>query len=240
MSAYLEYYLLGIILLPGIIFALVAQTKVNNAFQKYSKVLSSKQLTAKDCAEMLLKNAGIDDVVVTRTSGKLTDHFDPKNNVVALSDSVYDSTSIASIGVAAHEVGHAIQNDRSYFPLILRSIFIKTSNIASKLLWPLVIIGLIFNFIYIDGIIGLIFMIGGLAFYVIALLLNLITLPVEYNASRRALQILKENNILDEEELFGVKKVLNSAALTYVASTLIAFLELIRFAILIFRFSRDD
>lgn len=237
---YYEYYILGFVLLPGIIFALIAQSKVNNSFNKFSKILSNRQITAKDCAELLLKNAGVDDVVVTRTSGKLTDHFDPKEKVVALSEGVYESTSIASIGIAAHEVGHAIQNDTSYFPLILRSIFVKTSNIASKVLWPLVIIGIVFNFIYIDGIIGLIFMFGGLAFYVIALLLNLITLPVEYNASKRALTILQENEILDENELVGVKKVLNSAALTYVASTLIAFLELIRFAILIFSFRRDD
>lgn len=231
------YYIYGLILLPGIIIAYIAQYKVNSAYKKYSTINCQAPIPAYKCAEFLLKKADVVDVRVTQVDGELTDHYDPKNKIVALSSGVYNSSSIAAIGIASHECGHAIQKDKDYFPLILRTFFVKICNFSSQMLWPLVVIGLMFNLIWINGIVGYIFMLAGIIFFWISLLLNLVTLPVEYNASKRAIKLLQENNLMTPEELAGVKEVLSAAALTYVASTVVAFLQLLRF-ILIFAGNR--
>lgn len=237
---YWDYYLMGIILIPGLIFAAIAQGKVNRAYSTYSKVLSKSGKTAAEVARLILDTAGCTNIAVVKISGHLSDHFDPKKKRIALSNSVHDSTSVAALGIAAHEVGHAIQNKQNYLPLKLRSLLIPITNLSSVLLWPLIIIGLVFNFAAMPGsIVGDVFLWIGVAFFGISVLLNLITLPVEYNASRRAAKILSNSQILDEKETMGAKKVLNAAALTYVAALLVSVLNLLRFLISFFLASRD-
>lgn len=234
MDSYTLYYLLSLLLLPGIVFAIFAQAKINSAYNKYSKISSTSNLTGYEAANRLLYYLGISDIGIIKVKGWLTDYYNSKNRVVAISENNYHSTSIASLGVIAHELGHAEQHYEKYAPLLFRSFFIKLSNFASKFLWPLVIIGVITNLVYADGVIGNIIMIAGVVFFFLSLLLNVITLPVEFNASKRGLKMLTESGIMTSaEELNGVKKVLNAAALTYVAATLISLLEFIRFLILI-------
>lgn len=237
---YWDYYLMGIILIPGLIFAAIAQGKVNRAYSTYSKVLSKSGKTAAEVARLILDTAGCTNIAVVKISGHLSDHFDPKKKRIALSNSVHDSTSVAALGIAAHEVGHAIQNKQNYLPLKLRSLLIPITNLSSVLLWPLIIIGLVFNFAAMPGsIVGDVFLWIGVAFFGISVILNLITLPVEYNASRRAAKILSNSQILDEKETKGAKKVLKAAALTYVAALLVSVLNLLRFLISFFLASRD-
>ena len=237
---YYQYYLMGVVLLPAIIFAIIAQVRVKSCFNEYNKIGSSNGKFAHEIAEDVLKSKGIEDVVVKRIGGELPDYYSDKDKVIALSGDVYDSNSLAAIGVALHEVGHAIQYSEGYKMIYLRNIMIRTSNIASVLLWPLVIIGLIFNFAVLDGgIIGNIFLWAGIGFFGISILLNLVTLPVEYNASKRAKEIISSQNILTEEEQQGVAKVLNSAALTYVASLVVSIFYLLRFLLVVFVNSRD-
>ncbi len=237
-SAYWEYILMGIILIPGLIFAAVAQAKVNSAYRKYSKVISNKNIIAKDAARQILDGAGLQEVGIESVSGTLTDHYDPRSNVVRLSEDISNSSSIAALGVAMHEVGHAIQHNKGYFPAKLRTFAVGFCNISSYFLWPLVIIGLVYNFIYIDGVIGTVCLWSGVAFFGIAVLVNLATLPVEYNASNRALKILESTQILDESEMPGCKKVLRAAGLTYVAALIVSILNLLRF-VLVFTRKKD-
>lgn len=237
---YWEYYLMGIILIPGIIFAAIAQSKVNNAYSAYSKVLSKSGKTAAEVARLILDTAGCTDITITRVNGHLSDHYNPKKKIIALSSSVHDSTSVAALGIAAHEVGHAIQYKKGYLPMKVRSLLIPITNLSSVVLWPLVIIGLIFNFVAIPGsIVGNVFLWIGIAFFGISVLLNLVTLPVEYNASNRASKILFDAQILDQTEVNGAKKVLNAAALTYVAALLVSVLNLLRFVFSILLSSRE-
>lgn len=239
---YWDYYLMGIILLPAIILAAYAQAKVSSTYSKYSGMISKNGMTAAQVARLLLDCAELKHIKIVKISGSLTDHFDPKKQIIALSSSVYDSTSVAALGVAAHEVGHAIQEKDGYLPYKIRKIIIPTTNFLSSLLWPLVILGLIFNFAAMPGsFVGDVLLWSGVIVFGLAALVDLVTLPVEFNASKRAINTLYKTEILDATETAGAKKVLSAAALTYVASLLTSLLNLLRF-ILVFLMNsnRDD
>ena len=225
---YLTYYLLGLILIPGIIYSIVVQTKVQSTFREFSEVPSNSNITAKEACEQILRKSGITDVQIKQTPGNLTDHYNPSKKTLNLSDSVYNSTSIAAIGVAAHEAGHAIQHAKGYGFLKLRSGLATISNIFSYMLWPLIIIGIILSALAYTSI-GSAFVIGGCVFFGLSVLFSLVTLPVEFNASKRALAVLTDFNILDKTETAGAKRVLSAAAQTYVASLVVSVLSLIRF-----------
>ena len=226
---------MGIILIPGLIFAAIAQAKVNSSYKKYSKIMAISGISAKDASRKILDGASLENVKIKTISGNLTDNFNPTNNTVSLSQDVANSSSIAALGIALHEVGHAIQHNKNYFPAKLRLGVVKFSNIVSPLMWPLVILGLLFNFVWMNGLWGTILVWSGIGFFGLAVLLNLVTLPVEYNASNRALKILEETKILNENELPGCKEVLRSAGLTYVAALIVSILNLLRFVFVIFR-----
>lgn len=238
MSAYLEYILMGVILIPGIIFALYAQSKVNTAYNHYSKIKSKAGVTALKVVRTVLDGACLENVKIKTISGRLTDHYDPRTNEVALSSQIANSDSIAALGIALHEVGHAIQYNKNYALAKVRTMVVKASSIVSQFLWPLVFFGIILNFAYVGGVIGQVFIWSGIGLFGVAVLINLVTLPVEYDASNRALKILKATGYLDEDELPGCKEVLRAAGLTYVAALLVAVLNLLRF-ILVFARRRD-
>lgn len=235
---YWEYYLLGFLLIPGIILGIIAQIKVSVNYEKYSKEFSEKGYSGFQVARAILDSAGLYDYKVEKISGKLTDNFNPKTKIVSLSDEVYNGTSVASLGVAAHEVGHALQYAESYAPIKIRNAFIKVSNIGSKFLWPIIFIGFMFSaLLYLEPF-GSIFLYSGVIFFGLIVIINLVTLPVEYNASSRAKKILLQSEVCSKEEMVGVNKVLDSAALTYVAALVVSLLNLLRF-ILIFARRKD-
>ena len=186
---YWEYYLMGIILLPGIILAIYAQSAVTSAYSKYSKVLGSKGLTGADVVSKMLAANGINDVEITQISGELTDNYNPRTKVISLSHKVYSGTTIADLGVAAHECGHAIQHAKNYAPMKFRSIVATAANISSKLLWPLIIVGLFLGF-GVGSPAGNIVLWAGIIFFGVSVVFSLITLPVELNSSKRALASL--------------------------------------------------
>ena len=227
---YWEYYIMGIILIPGLILAIIAQAKVSINYKKYSQVMSKNNMKACDVARLILDSAGLKQVQIKKINGELTDNYDPKAQTVSLSSSVYDSTSVAAIGVACHEVGHALQYAQNYAPVKIRMFLVKACNISSTLLWPLVVIGLILN-IGLNSVAGMVCMWCGVIIFGLSVIFNLVTLPVEYNASNRAKSILSNAEILDSEEMEGVHKVLNAAALTYVAALVVSILNLLRFII---------
>ncbi|MDD4815990.1 MAG: zinc metallopeptidase [Clostridia bacterium] len=233
---YLTYYIMGILVLPGLIYAIIVQAKVHNAFNTYKTVHSSKGYTAKDACKIILTRAGITDVEIKAISGNLTDNYNPKTKTLSLSESVYNSTSISALGVAAHEAGHAIQHADGYAFLKIRSSLVVVSNICSTLLWPLIIIGMIFSFGAYTSL-GDVFLWAGVIFFGVSVVLSLVTLPVEFNASSRALTCLVDSGALDTTEVKGAKVVLNAAAQTYVASLVVSILYFIRFiaSILIYR-----
>lgn len=208
-----------IYILPGFLLALYAQSKIKTNFDKYSRVTNREGLTGRSLAEMILKGHGIYDVRVDRVRGSLTDHYDPTQKVLRLSDPVYDSTSIAALGIAAHECGHAIQHNESYAPLKFRNAIVPAANLGSNLSFLFILIGL-FAF---EPLMNL-----GIALFAITVLFQLMTLPVEYDASRRAKAILADG-VLSGEEMVGVERILSAAALTYVASLLTAIGTLLRF-----------
>ena len=203
------------------LISLFAQFLVNSRFSKYSRVRSRSGMTGAQAAERILQSQGIYDVAIQRVSGKLTDHYDPRNKTLNLSDAVYASTSVAAVGVAAHECGHAIQHARGYAPLSFRSALVPVANIGSQLSWLFIILGIFF------GGSHTLIMIGILMFSA-AVLFQLVTLPVEFNASGRALKLLSETGILQKEEVSDTRKVLSAAALTYVAAATTAVLQLLR------------
>ncbi|MBE7054059.1 MAG: zinc metallopeptidase [Ruminococcaceae bacterium] len=219
-----SYYI--ILVLPAVLLSMYAQFKVNSTFNKFSKVMSTRGVTARDVARMILDRHGLNYIPVEHISGNLSDHYDPKSKVVRLSDSVYNSSSIASIGVAAHECGHAIQHATSYSPLNIRNMIFPVVNISSTLSMPLIILGFIMSYAPLVEI--------GIILFSAVVLFQIITLPVEFNASRRALAILDENGILVSNELKSTKKVLSAAALTYVAAAIVAIANLLRL-ILVYR-----
>lgn len=203
------------------LISLFAQFLVNSRFSKYSRVRSRSGMTGAQAAERILQSQGIYDVAIQRVSGKLTDHYDPRNKTLNLSDAVYASTSVAAVGVAAHECGHAIQHTRGYAPLSFRSALVPVANIGSQLSWLFIILGIFF------GGSHTLIMIGILMFSA-AVLFQLVTLPVEFNASGRALKLLSETGILQKDEVSDTRKVLSAAALTYVAAAATAVLQLLR------------
>lgn len=213
-----------VLVLPAIIISIVAQFKVTSTFNKYSKKLSSRGMTGAQVARRILDQNGLSNVIVEHVSGNLSDHYDPKSRVLRLSDSVYSSDSVASLGVAAHECGHAIQHAQGYAPLKARHSVYPVVRFSSAAATPLIILGLIVNtpaLLY-----------AGIIMFSAVVLFQLITLPVEFNASSRALVILKENNFLDYDEVKGARRVLSAAALTYVASALTSIMQLLRLLII--------
>lgn len=224
-----------IFVLPAILLSLITQILVKSSFSRYNKVLSKRNTTGAQAAQLLLQKNGIYDVRISHISGSLTDNYNPSNKVLSLSDSTYSSASIAAIGVAAHETGHAIQHATGYKALGLRSTLVPAANIGSRFGPTLAILGIIFgNTAKASEIFSIAQLITniGIILFGIAVLFYLITLPVEFNASRRALKILRDTNTLDKSELSGVRKVLSAAAMTYVASALTAIGSLLRLIIL--------
>ena len=231
---YYEFYLMGIILLPAIILSAIAQAKVQSAYRENQKVLSQNGISAHIVAEKILEQEGITDVVVTKIGGELTDYYSDKDKTVALSNDIYDSTSVASIGIAMHEVGHAIQYHQSYKMVGIRNFMVNVCNLSSKILWPLVVIGLFLNLAVVGGgVLGEICLWSGIGFFGLSVIFNLVTLPVEYDASNRAKNIIQKQNLLTKEEFEGANKVLNAAALTYVAALMVSIMNLIRFLLVV-------
>ncbi len=225
-----------VLVLPAIILAMAAQGKVSSTFNKYSRVPSRIGITGAEAARRIMEQNGIYDVSIERVSGNLTDHYDPSKKILRLSDSVYSSSSIAAVGVAAHETGHAIQHARGYAPLSLRSLMVPLANIGSRLSMPLILLGLIFSFSSRmgDSLITL-----GIVLFGLSVVFTVITLPVEFNASKRAIACLGDSRILYEDEIEGAKKVLSAAAMTYVASTAVALANFLRL-IVVFGGRRRD
>ena len=209
-----------VLIVPAMLVALYAQFKVNSAFRQYSQERCVSGLTGAETARRILLFNGITDVAVERVSGSLTDHYSPTEKVIRLSDDVYDVPSIAAVGVAAHECGHAIQYAKGYAPIRLRNAIIPASRIGSMLSFPLLLIGMIFNFQPL--------VLVGIALFSLVTLFQLITLPVEFDASHRALAVIDERGMLTPEEYTGAKKVLSAAALTYVAALLTSLAQLLR------------
>ena len=209
-----------ILVIIGALICAIASINVNATYKKYSRVMSARGLTARDCAEAILRSAGIDDVRIEHVGGRLTDHYSPAERVLRLSDSVYNSTSVAAIGVAAHECGHAIQHQEDYAPLKLRTLSVPAANFGSFLSWPVIVIGLILGRPNIAQI--------GVVLFSLVVLFQLITLPVEFNASARALRVLEGQSLLAGNEMDGARKVLKAAALTYVAALFSSILQLLR------------
>jgi len=214
-----DYYYL-ILVVPAILISLFAQMKVTSTYKKYSQVLSQNAKTATEVTRMILDMNGLQNVRIESVSGSLSDHYDPRTNVIRLSDTVRNDVSVASIGVAAHEAGHAIQHAQGYTPIKLRNAILPVANIGSKLSIPLILLGIILSF---EPLVTF-----GIAAFSLVLLFQIVTLPVEFNASRRALLTLSGNNILKGEELNGAKRVLSAAALTYVAAVLVSLAQLLR------------
>lgn len=223
---YLDWYYL-ILVLPAVILSLWASANVNRTFKKYSGQFTRRGITGADAAMQVLRANGISNVRVERVSGKLTDHYDPRSNVIRLSDDVYASRSTAAIGVACHEAGHAVQHAVGYFPIKLRTAIIPITNIGSKLALPLILVGLLF----INSSLGILIDIGIICFSLSAVF-QLVTLPTEFNASRRALVGIEQGHILYDDEIVGAKRTLRAAALTYVAALAVSVAQLLRLMLL--------
>ena len=212
-----------VMVLIGVVICMLASANVNRTFQKYSRIRSHSGMTGREAAERLLHANGIYDVTVQRVAGNLTDHYNPRNKTLNLSDSTYASTSVAAIGVAAHECGHAVQHANGYAPLKIRGSLVPVANFGSTLAWPLILIGFL-----IQGNASVLLINLGILLFSAAVLFQIVTLPVEFNASSRALKSLETNGILYTEEVADTRKVLRAAALTYVASAASAILQLLR------------
>ena len=214
-----------LILLPAMIFALIAQFSVKSTFEKYDKVATARRMSGAEAARRILDANGLHNVMINRVSGDLTDHYDPKTNTVNLSNSVYDNCSVAAIGVAAHESGHAVQHAVGYGPIKLRMAIIPVTQFASRLAMPLVLLGIILSYPTLAYL--------GCIFFGTATVFQLVTLPVEFNASSRALKALESSGILGTDEIVGSKKVLTAAALTYVAALAVSLAQLLRLLVLV-------
>ena len=215
------------LVIVGVIICLLASAKMRSTFQKYARVRSHSGMTGREAAEEVLRQAGIYDVRVERVAGNLTDHYDPRTKVLRLSDATYGSNSIAAVGVAAHECGHAIQHAQGYVPLKIRGSLVPVANLGSTLAWPLILLGLLFT-----GESSVMFLNLGVLAFSLAVLFQIVTLPVEFNASNRAIRILGSSGIMYPEEVKDTKKVLSAAALTYVAGAAAAILQLLRIVLL--------
>ena len=232
-----SYYYWGfdptyILVLIGAVICLVASARVKSTYNKYASYRSMSGMTGAQAAERILHSAGIYDVSVQHVSGNLTDHYNPSNKTLNLSDSVYGSTSVAAVGVAAHECGHAVQHNTDYVPLKVRSAIVPVANLGSQLFWPLFLIGLIFSLPMLVK--------AGIWLFVLALAFQVVTLPVEFDASRRALKMLGADGMITETQHNGVKKVLWAAAMTYVAAVIGSLLQLLRLLVLSGAFRRND
>ena len=232
-------------MLPAIILSAIAQYMVTSAYNKNSKIRNSKNITGAEAARQVLMNHNITNVAIVPVAGKMTDHFDPRTNTIRLSEGVYNATSIAAVGIAAHEAGHAVQHAEGYIPNKIRSFMVPVTNFGSKIGWILIIIGLIMSGYYSYSetaqastatydTAGILMFIG-VILYSTSLIFTLVTLPVEFNASKRALTIIKERNLLAGQEYAGAKQTLTAAALTYVAAAITALLQLLRVLMMINR-----
>ncbi len=223
-----------LLVLVGVVICLLASARMNSTFRKYSNVRNHSGMTGREAAERILAMSGIRDVRVAHVSGSLTDHYDPRTKVVRLSDATYNSTSVAALGVAAHECGHAAQHAHGYAPLSIRSALVPVANFGSSIAWPLILIGLLMNSEMSQMLLNL-----GILAFSLAVLFQLVTLPVEFNASSRALRILGDTGLLYENEVKDTRKVLTAAALTYVAGAASAILQLLRILLLTQNRRRD-
>ena len=226
-----------VLVLPCVILAMIASANVKSTFNRYAKVHSWRRITGAQAAQRVLSAHGVTGVKIERIGGDLTDHYDPKANVIRLSKDVYDSTSVAAIGVACHEAGHAVQYAQSYAPIKLRAAIIPVTNIGSQLAMPLILIGLLLSF---GETISYGFVYAGIACFSLSLIFQLVTLPVEFNASRRAMQTIQSSDILTDEERRGARKTLTAAAMTYVAATAVALAQLLRLLMLFGGRRRND
>ena len=226
-----------VLVLPCILLSLWASSNVNSTFKKYSKQYSSRRLTGAEAAQRVLSANGVRGVRIERVSGNLTDHYDPKTNVIRLSDSVYSDTSTAAIGVACHEAGHAVQYAESYAPIKIRAAIIPLTNFGSRIAMPLILAGILMTFLgsFSDTLVYL-----GIGAFAMSLVFQIVTLPVEFNASRRAMAAIENSNLLTAEEQRGARKTLTAAALTYVAATAVALAQLLRLMALFGGRRRDD
>ena len=211
------------LVLIGVVICLAASAKMRSTFSRYSRIRNHSGMTGREAAEQVLHRAGIYDVRVEHVSGNLTDHYDPRSKVLRLSDATYGSASVAAVGVAAHECGHAIQHATGYAPLAFRSALVPVANFGSTIAWPLILIGLLFN-----SQSSVLFLNLGILAFSLAVLFQIVTLPVEFNASSRAIRMLSGNGMLYEDEVQATRKVLTAAALTYVAGAASAILQLLR------------
>ena len=225
-----------VLVLPCILLSLWASSNVKSTFHRYSTQYSRRRITGADAAQRVLIANGVYGVRIERVSGNLTDHYDPKSNVIRLSDSVYDSTSTAAIGVACHEAGHAVQYAADYAPIKLRAAIIPITNIGSRLAMPLILLGLVLSFL---GEMSYFFVYLGIACFSLSLVFQLVTLPVEFNASRRAMNAISDSDLLTVDEQKGARKTLTAAAMTYVAATAVALAQLLRLLLIFGRRRRD-
>ncbi len=217
-----EYLLL---VLPALLLSIFAQIKVKSAYSKYSAISNSGGITGAKAARAVLMLNGVSNVSIERVSGTLSDHYDPRSNVIRLSDGVYDSSSIAAVGIAAHEAGHAVQYAENYIPVKFRTIIYPVSKFGSSLAFPLFLFGLIFNYSFLLDL--------GIIFFFAALVFQVATLPVEFNASKRAMSAIKNGDLLtDSDELIGARRVLSAAAMTYVAAVLVSLGQFLRFILI--------
>ena len=214
-----------VLVMPAVLLAMLASSKVNSTFEKFSRQYSRRGITGAQAARTVLDRNGLRNVRIEHVSGKLTDHYDPRTNVIRLSDSVYSSTSTAAIGVACHEAGHAVQYAVNYAPIKLRAAIIPITNIGSQLAMPLILLGIFLNFVDLAYL--------GIACFGLSTVFQLLTLPTEFNASRRALAAIEESYILYDDEMVGAKKTLSAAAMTYVAALAVSLAQLLRLLILV-------
>jgi len=223
--------------MPLIILSLLASANVKRTFAKYSKQLSARHITAADAARIILRANGITGIQIAHISGQLTDHFDPSSNSIRLSDGVYDNSSVAAIGIACHEAGHAIQHDQGYWPVRMRTALVPVINFGSRAAMPLIFIGILFESL---GRLSQLFIYLGIACFGLTFLFQLITLPVEFDASRRALEAIKSSDLLTDSELAGARKTLTAAACTYLAAFAVSLAQLLRLIMLYGRRRRND
>ena len=222
-----------VFIVPCIIITLICQIKVQSTFSKYSKIRNSRNITGAQAAEYVLRQNGVTGVRIEHVSGSMTDHFDPRTNVIRLSDTVYNSNSVAAVGVACHEAGQAVQHAVGYLPNKIRGIILPMAKIGSQLSWILILLGLIFT-----AKVGFVLLYIGIVLFSLSVLFTIATLPVEFNASKRALECIRESDLLYGDEYTGAKRTLQAAAMTYVASALTAIMQLLRL-IVIARSRRD-
>ncbi len=232
------YYILGIVMIPGLILGIWAQSKVYSTFNQYNKVQTKHGKTANEVARFMLDSGGCVDTQIQQIRGNLTDNFNPKTNTVSLSEAVYGQSSIAAIGVTAHEIGHVFQHREGYAPIKVRNALVPIMNISGFIMWPLIIIGLIMEMMYYVTVADW-FIYIGLGIYALNIVFCLITLPIELNASKRAEKMLLATGEVDQEEAIGVKKVLSAAAWTYVAALVTSVLSLLRVILFIFMMRGD-